>query len=221
MDFSSGIHRRRALGLIGAAPLAAFAGTETSGPAPDPPRELRPAGADSGSLYPEIMRLADEISRKTADNADKVRTAILNVEGRAGALYWDGVKKIIGDKAAFLKREHRGQSLRNGTAGNHFHLFDADPADHLFDGDAGIGLAQQGHVHPRVGLMAGHGRGFVVQDDQRKLMIVVDGVDQTGDAGMKEGGISDEGDDRLSGGPGKSCGAADARTHTNQEIGHL
>ena len=30
--------------------------------------------------------------------------------------------------------------------------------------------------------MAGHGRGFIVQDDQGKAVIVVDGIDQTGDA---------------------------------------
>ncbi|MGB9587384.1 MAG: CRISPR-associated endonuclease Cas1 [Armatimonadota bacterium] len=56
----------------------------------------------------QIMRLSDEMSALIGADADSVRTAILNLEGRGGALYWNGVKAILGEKAEFKKREHRG-----------------------------------------------------------------------------------------------------------------
>ena len=48
------------------------------------------------------------------------------------------------------------------------------------------------HVHARVGLMTGHGRGAVVQNDQSKIVVVKNRVDQTGDTGVEKGGIADK-----------------------------
>ena len=63
MENREGIARRQALGLIGAAPAGAFAAQDQEGaPAPDEPRELAPTGADSGSLFPAIERLAEKNS---------------------------------------------------------------------------------------------------------------------------------------------------------------
>lgn len=56
----------------------------------------------------EIIRLAADVTALQAPNADHARDAILNLEGRAGAAYWEGVKLILGDKAGFSKRKHRG-----------------------------------------------------------------------------------------------------------------
>lgn len=56
----------------------------------------------------QIMRLVDQMSDVTGPDVDSVRATILNLEGRGGALYWNGVKAILGDKAEFHKREHRG-----------------------------------------------------------------------------------------------------------------
>jgi dienelactone hydrolase len=53
------LDRREALLLIGGAAAAtSFAADETGGPPPDAPKDLRPAAADSGSLFPDIERLA-------------------------------------------------------------------------------------------------------------------------------------------------------------------
>lgn len=56
----------------------------------------------------QIMQLAEQVGALSGGDADSVRTAILNLEGRGGALYWNGVRAILGDKAEFEKREHRG-----------------------------------------------------------------------------------------------------------------
>ncbi|MDH7482700.1 MAG: CRISPR-associated endonuclease Cas1 [Armatimonadota bacterium] len=56
----------------------------------------------------QIIKLRDELSNVYAENADGARETILNLEGRAGAAYWEGVKLILGDRAVFTKRKHRG-----------------------------------------------------------------------------------------------------------------
>ena len=48
-------------------------------------------------------------------------------------------------------------------------------------------------VHARVRLVAGHGRGAVVQDHQGEVVVVVHRVDQAGDAAVEEGAVADEG----------------------------
>jgi len=56
----------------------------------------------------EIMRLEQKLRALSGESADDLRQDILNVEGRAGAAYWEGVRAILGDKAEFDRREHRG-----------------------------------------------------------------------------------------------------------------
>jgi hypothetical protein len=48
--------------------------------------------------------------------------------------------------------------------------------------------------------MTGHGRGAVVQNDQGKIMVVKNSIDQTGDAGVEKSGIADKGNDFFIGG---------------------
>ncbi|MCW5981540.1 MAG: prolyl oligopeptidase family serine peptidase [Bryobacteraceae bacterium] len=50
------MNRRAALGLLGTAPLA-NAGPDDEGPPADAPRDLKPTGADIGSLFPDVERL--------------------------------------------------------------------------------------------------------------------------------------------------------------------
>jgi hypothetical protein len=50
-----------------------------------------------------------------------------------------------------------------------------------------------------MGLMAGHGRNTIVKNNQCKIVIVKDRVDQTGYSGMKESGIPDKRDDSFVG----------------------
>src|SRR5713101_6283093 len=39
---------------------------------------------------------------------DEVRDSLMGIEGLAGRLYWEGVRTIIGQRAEFFGREHRG-----------------------------------------------------------------------------------------------------------------
>ena len=48
--------------------------------------------------------------------------------------------------------------------------------------------------------MTGHRCGAVVQNDQGKIMVVKNSVDQTGDAGMEKSRIADKGNDLFIGG---------------------
>ena len=75
-------------------------------------------------------------------------------------------------------------------------MFYTDSLNNVFDGYPGISFkVQRFHIHPWMGLMAGHGRDAVVKNYQCKIVIVKDRVDQTGYSGMKEGGIPDKRDD--------------------------
>ena len=65
------------------------------------------------------------------------------------------------------------------------HIFNTTPSDDLLDGNACArdAQAQRLGVHTGVDLVSGHRRRTVVQDDQREFVIVVDAIDQAGDAG--------------------------------------
>jgi len=73
------------------------------------------------------------------------------------------------------------------------HQLDPAGAHDLGNGDSGRRKAIKGFSQGRRGLMAGHGGGAVIEDDQHKASALDDGVDQSGDAGVKEGGIPDGG----------------------------
>ena len=51
------------------------------------------------------------------------------------------------------------------------------------------------HTHPGMGLMSGHCRDAVVENNQGKIVIVKYGIDQSGNPGMKKRGISYKRDD--------------------------
>lgn len=56
----------------------------------------------------KILEIASELESIEGKCVDDVREQLLSIEGRAGAVYWDGVKKILGDRVEFETREHRG-----------------------------------------------------------------------------------------------------------------
>lgn len=56
----------------------------------------------------KILEIAGELESIEGKCVDDVREQLLSIEGRAGAVYWDGVKKILGDRVEFKTREHRG-----------------------------------------------------------------------------------------------------------------
>ena len=60
---------------------------------------------------------------------------------------------------------------------------------------AGVPGGREGN--PRMGLVAGHGRGAVVQDDQQKIVALVHGVDQSREPGMEKSGVADKGHHHL------------------------
>ena len=75
-------------------------------------------------------------------------------------------------------------------------VFYTDSPNNVFNGYPGISFkVQRFHVNPWMGLMAGHGRDAIVKNNQCKIVIVKDRVDQTWNSGMKEGGIPDKRDD--------------------------
>lgn len=55
-----------------------------------------------------IQSLRDELSAISSGTVDDMRPTILNLEGRAGALYWDAVKALVADRTTFTHREHQG-----------------------------------------------------------------------------------------------------------------
>lgn len=66
-------------------------------------------------VYEEICRITEKIEggvRELAgikgEKIDDVRGQIMSVEGRAGNLYWEGIKTLTADKIDFPGREHRG-----------------------------------------------------------------------------------------------------------------
>ena len=50
---------------------------------------------------------------------------------------------------------------------------------------------------PGEGLMPGHGRNHVVEDDQHETVVVVDGVGDPGQTGVEQRAVADEADDAL------------------------
>jgi len=55
----------------------------------------------------EMIALLDALPTNDAGHIDEVRPALLNIEGRAGALYWAAVQELLPD-GMFQGREHRG-----------------------------------------------------------------------------------------------------------------
>jgi CRISPR-associated protein Cas1 len=60
------------------------------------------------TLADQIRELKPEVERIAGARIDDVRGSLMGYEGTGGRLYWDGVKEIIGQRAEFMGREHRG-----------------------------------------------------------------------------------------------------------------
>lgn len=107
----------------------------------------------------------------------------------------------------FLRNNHRNPFIHQGVFDGidaffnpvwpyDRNMFYTDSLNNVFNGYPGISFkVQRFHVNPWMGLMAGHGRDAVVKNNQCKIVIVKDRVDQTGYSGMKERGIPDKRDD--------------------------
>lgn len=71
-------------------------------------------GADQelfAAIYTRITQMeqiADQLGQIRGYCIDDVRGQIMSAEGRAGNLYWQGVKLLIEDKVDFPGRQHRG-----------------------------------------------------------------------------------------------------------------
>jgi hypothetical protein len=63
-------------------------------------------------------------------------------------------------------------------------IFHADAFDDIFQHDFAAGLALHGNTGAGVFLVAGHGGGAVIGDDNRDFALIVNGIHQRGDAGM-------------------------------------
>ena len=68
-----------------------------------------------------------------------------------------------------------------------------DGLHHSFDGYFAVSFhVQLGHVDPGIGLMSGHSRGTVVENNQGKVMAVKDGIDQAWDCLLYTSDAADE-----------------------------
>ncbi len=56
----------------------------------------------------QILALEEALHQLPGETAADLRPSLLNLEGRAGALYWDAVGALLEGKAEFKTREHRG-----------------------------------------------------------------------------------------------------------------
>ena len=59
------------------------------------------------STINQIEQIAGQLSGIKGKCIDDVRGQVMSVEGRAGNLYWQGIKLLTGDKINFPGREHR------------------------------------------------------------------------------------------------------------------
>lgn len=113
------ISRREQLAAIGDERGVQFAKLIVTGKLINQERLLRYFGkylkqADPTRFEP-VGRVADQIADLrpavqliVGARIDDVRDSLMGYEGTAGRLYWDGVKEIIGQRAEFMGREHRG-----------------------------------------------------------------------------------------------------------------
>ena len=58
----------------------------------------------------KILEIAGELATIEGNCVDDVREQLLSIEGRAGAVYWEGIRKLLAGKIDFEIREHRGAS---------------------------------------------------------------------------------------------------------------
>jgi CRISPR-associated protein Cas1 len=113
------ISRREQLAAIGDERGVAFAKLIVAGKLTNQERLLRYFGKYLKQADPERFERVDRVADQIADlrptvqqmvgaRIDDARDSLMGYEGTAGRLYWDGVKEIIGQRAEFMGREHRG-----------------------------------------------------------------------------------------------------------------
>ena len=74
-------------------------------------------------------------------------------------------------------------------------MVDTDGLHHRFDGYPAVTFqVEPGHVDSGMRLVPGHGCGAVVENNQGKVMVVKDRIDQAGDSGMEKSGVADKSD---------------------------
>jgi len=79
--------RRTALGLIGSAQLAGLAAAQQEAVPPDQPQDLKPAGANLGTLFPYIDRLAARNQYPYSFLTSRFARS-RNIARPGGKLYW-------------------------------------------------------------------------------------------------------------------------------------
>lgn len=108
-----------------------------------------------------IEELAAEAAGLEGASVDEIRPALLGLEGRAARRYWDAFGLLIGDRAAFPGREHRGA---------------ADPVNSLLNYGYGILYAQVWAAVLLAGLEPF--AGFIHVDRPGKASLVLDLVEE-------------------------------------------
>ena len=100
-------------------------------------------------------------------------------------------------------------------------MFYTDSFDSLLNGYSSvIGQIQIAHIDTRIRLVPCHGCGAVVEYDQGNIVVVENGINQSGNTGVKEGGISYKSNDLFVGCLGESTGRTHGLTHANKKITH-
>lgn len=115
--------RREQLQAFGDTRGVAFARAVVVGKLKNQERLLRHFGkylkqADA-ARFAQVERIAKALRSQaakakavTADRIDAARQTLMGIEGSAGRQYWEAVKVIIGERAEFMGREHRGATDR-------------------------------------------------------------------------------------------------------------
>ncbi len=109
----------------------------------------------------QIKESAEQLSAIKGKCIDDVRGQLMSVEGRAGNIYWQGIKMLTSDKVDFPGREHRGS---------------AEPVNSLLNYGYGMLYRQvEGAI-----ILAGLDPfgGFLHVDRQGKLSLVYDFVEE-------------------------------------------
>ena len=76
-------------------------------------KQVDPARFETVERIAKTLRTyAAKAKQVTADRVDDARQTLMGIEGSAGRQYWEGVKIIVGERAEFMGREHRGAADR-------------------------------------------------------------------------------------------------------------
>ena len=164
--------------------------------------------------YPTVSlkaarRARDEAKRKKAEQeqAAKLPHAGMTGDHHAESVDGQGLAHECGQLRLFV-----GVGLEK--------MLHAQPFQHPAQGD-GLGDFVEVAARGRVILVAGHGGGAVFHNHQGQPVVIEQGVDDTGNTGMEEGGVAEEGDYPaaviMQGQPSTDTGGG---THAEQHLTH-